>query len=251
MRTGIIAKKIGMTKLYTEEGQHLPVTVLDMKGCQVIGVRSQEKDGYTSLRLGYGVCKEKHLTQPMKKAFEKAGVEPRKTIIEFRVTDDCLLDVGSELLPSHFVDGQFVDVTAQTIGKGFAGGMKRHNFGGLRASHGVSVSHRSIGSTGNRQDPGKVFKGKKMPGHMGDTRVTVQNLKIVKTDDERGLIFVRGAIPGAINGIVRIRDAVKRIMPKDAPLPGKIVAKESTKKETKAADTEVVVETQTETQVES
>lgn len=224
MRTGMIAQKLGMTRVFTDEGQHVPVTVLKVDKCQVVAVRTKENDGYCAVQLGNAKAKVKRVTQPMRGHYAKAKVEPKKKLGEFRVSDDAVLEVGQELSVNHFVAGQFVDVTGTSIGKGFAGAMKRHNFSGLRASHGVSVSHRSHGSTGNSQDPGKVFKGKKMAGHMGDTRVTTQNLKIVSTDEERGLILVKGAVPGAEGGWVRISDAVKRALPKSVPFPAGIVA---------------------------
>jgi large subunit ribosomal protein L3 len=219
MRTGLIAEKMGMTRIFTDEGNHVPVTVLKVDNCQVVAVRTQEKDGYTAVQLGIGKAKVKNVTQPQRGHFAKAKVEPKKHLAEFRVTDDALLEVGSELSVEHFVPGQFVDVIGTTIGKGFAGGMKRHNFGGLRATHGVSVSHRSHGSTGQRQDPGKTFKNKKMAGHLGDERVTTQNLRVVATDPARGLIMLRGAVPGANGNVVMIKDAVKRAAPKDLPFP--------------------------------
>lgn len=224
MRTGMIAQKLGMTRVFTDEGQHVPVTVLKVDKCQVVAVRTKESDGYAAVQLGNGKAKVKRVTKPMRGHYAKAKVEPKRKLGEFRVSDDALLEVGQELSVSHFVAGQFVDVTGTSIGKGFAGAMKRHNFGGLRATHGVSVSHRSHGSTGNSQDPGKVFKGKKMAGHMGDVRVTTQNLKIVSTDEDRGLILVKGAVPGAEGGWVRIIDAVKRALPKDVPFPAGVVA---------------------------
>ncbi|TQV83717.1 50S ribosomal protein L3 [Denitrobaculum tricleocarpae] len=224
MRTGMIAQKLGMTRVFTDEGQHVPVTVLKVDKCQVVAVRTKESDGYAAVQLGNGKAKVKRVTKPMRGHYAKAKVEPKRKLGEFRVSDDALLEVGQELSVNHFVAGQFVDVTGTSIGKGFAGAMKRHNFGGLRATHGVSVSHRSHGSTGNSQDPGKVFKGKKMAGHMGDVRVTTQNLKIVSTDEDRGLILVKGAVPGAEGGWVRISDAVKRALPKDVPFPAGIVA---------------------------
>lgn len=224
MRTGMIAQKLGMTRVFTDEGQHVPVTVLKVDKCQVVAVRTKESDGYAAVQLGNGKAKVKRVTKPMRGHYAKAKVEPKRKLGEFRVSEDALLEVGQELSVNHFVAGQFVDVTGTSIGKGFAGAMKRHNFGGLRATHGVSVSHRSHGSTGNSQDPGKVFKGKKMAGHMGDARVTTQNLKIVSTDEERGLILVKGAVPGAEGGWVRISDAVKRALPKDVPFPAGIVA---------------------------
>ncbi len=219
MRSGLIAQKLGMTRVFTEEGQDVPVTVLKVDNCQVVAVRSDEKDGYNAVQLGNGKAKVKNVTKPARGHFAKAKVEPKKRLAEFRVAPDALLEVGQELSANHFVAGQFVDVTGTSIGKGFAGAMKRHNFSGLRASHGVSVSHRSHGSTGNSQDPGKVFKGKKMAGHMGDRRVTTQNLRIVSTDEDRGLVLIRGAVPGAEGGWVLIRDAVKHTRPDEAPYP--------------------------------
>jgi large subunit ribosomal protein L3 len=219
MRTGVIAQKLGMTRVFSEAGDHVPVTVLKLDQCQVVAVRNAEKDGYVAVQLGSGAAKAKRVTKPMRGHFAQAKVAPKKHLAEFRVSDDAVLEVGQELSPAHYVSGQYVDVTGTSIGKGFAGAMKRHNFAGLRASHGVSISHRSHGSTGNSQDPGKVFKGKKMAGHMGDKRVTVQNLQVVSTDEERGLIFVRGAVPGAEGGLVYIRDAVKRSLPDGVPFP--------------------------------
>src|SRR5882724_6780012 len=219
MRTGLIAEKVGMTRVFDAEGAHVPVTVLKMDGCQVVAVRTAEKDGYTAVQLGLGKAKVKNVTKPMRGHFAKAKVEPKRRLVEFRVSADALLDVGAELSAAHFLPGQYVDVTANSIGKGFAGVMKRHNFSGLRATHGVSVSHRSHGSTGNRQDPGRTFPGKKMAGHMGQTRVTTLNLKVVSTDAERGLIMIRGAVPGAEGGFVLIRDAVKRKAPDGLPFP--------------------------------
>ena len=222
MRTGIIAQKLGMSRVFTDEGNHVAVTVLRIDNCQVVAQRTQDKDGYTALQLGVGTAKVKNVTQPQRGHFAKAKVEPKSWLVEFRVPQDALIDVGAELSAEHFIAGQFVDVVGTTIGKGFAGGMKRHHFGGLRASHGVSVSHRSLGSTGQRQDPGKTFKGKKMAGHLGDVRVTTQNLRVVSTDVERGLIMVRGAVPGSDGGYVLIKDAVKRKAPKDLPFPAAI-----------------------------
>jgi len=224
MRTGLIAEKVGMTRVFDAEGAHVPVTVLKMEGCQVVAVRTAEKDGYTAVQLGIGKAKVKNVTKPMRGHFAKAKVEPKRRLVEFRVSADALLDVGAELSAEHFQPGQFVDVTANSIGKGFAGVMKRHNFGGLRATHGVSVSHRSHGSTGNRQDPGRTFPGKKMAGHLGDERITTQNLKIVSVDAERGLIMIRGSVPGANGGYVLVRDAKKRTAPKDLPFPAAIRA---------------------------
>jgi len=222
MRTGLIAQKLGMTRLFTEEGNHVPVTVLKVDNCQVVAQRTEEKDGYVALQLGVGTRKPKNVTQPMRGHFAKAKVEPKRFMAEFRVTPDAVVDVGAELGADHFVVGQFVDVTGTTIGKGFQGAMKRHNFGGLRATHGVSVSHRSHGSTGQRQDPGRTFKNKKMAGHTGDTRVTTQNLRIVAVDAARGLLWVRGAVPGAPDSFVMIKDAAKRKAPKDLPFPAAI-----------------------------
>src|SRR5213083_1492371 len=197
MRTGLIAQKLGMTRVFTGEGNHVAVTVLRVANCQVVAQRTQETDGYTALQLGVGAAKVKNVTKPQRGHFAKAKVEPKERLAEFRVSADALLDVGAEITAAHFLPGQFVDVVGTSIGKGFAGAMKRHNFGGLRATHGVSVSHRSHGSTGSRQDPGKVFKNKKMAGHMGQTRVTTQNLEVVSTDEDRGLILIKGAVPGS------------------------------------------------------
>ena len=220
MRTGLIAKKMGMTRLFTEDGNHLPVTVLKVDDCRVISVRTAEKDGFTALQLGTGKAKVKNVSQAQRGHYAKAKIEPKAKLVEFRVSPDALLEVGSEVKATHFAAGQLVDVTGTTIGKGFAGVMKRHNFGGLRASHGVSVSHRSHGSTGQRQDPGKVFKNKRMAGHMGAAQVTTQNLVVVSTDAERGLILLRGAVPGYEGGFVLVRDAAKRKkLPKDKTLP--------------------------------
>ena len=219
MRTGLIAQKLGMTRQFTEAGDHVPVTVLKVDNCQVVGVRTAEKDGYTAVQLGVGTAKVKNVSQALRGHYAKAKVEPKAKLVEFRVTPDALLEVGVELSAGHFVAGQFVDVVGTTKGRGFSGVMRRHNFGGLRATHGVSVSHRSHGSTGQRQDPGKVFKNKKMAGHYGVDRVTIQNLKILATDDERGLLYVAGAVPGMDGGYVLVKDAVKRPAPKDLPFP--------------------------------
>jgi large subunit ribosomal protein L3 len=219
MRSGLIAQKIGMTRVFTQEGEHVPVTVLKMDSCQVVAVRTEEKDGYSAVQLGAGEIKVKNVTKAERGHFAKANVEPKRKVVEFRVTPDAVIEVGAELSAAHFVPGQFVDVTGTSIGKGFAGGMKRWNFGGLRASHGVSVSHRSHGSTGNRQDPGKVFKNKKMAGHMGHEQVTVLNLKVVSVDEDRGLILLKGAVPGCDGGWVRVRDAVKKKAPEGLPFP--------------------------------
>ena len=219
MRSGLIAQKVGMTRVFTDEGEHVPVTVLKVDNCQVVAVRTDETDGYTAVQLGVGAAKVKNVTKPMRGHFAKAKVEPKRKLAEFRVTADTVLEVGAEISAAHFVAGQFVDVTGTSIGKGFAGGMKRWNFGGLRATHGVSVSHRSLGSTGNRQDPGKTFKTKKMAGHLGAERVTTLNLKVVQVDGEQGLILVKGAVPGSENGYVLVRDAVKRKLPDGVPFP--------------------------------
>ena len=222
MRTGLIARKLGMTRVFSGDGRHVPVTVLKLDNCQVVGVRTHEKDGYTALQLGAGAVKVKNLSKPKRGYFAKAKVEPKHKLVEFRVSDDALLDVGVEIVADHFVPGQIVDVTGTTIGKGFAGAMKRHHFAGLEASHGVSVSHRSHGSTGMCQDPGRVFKGKKMAGQMGGVRATTQNLEIVSTDTERGLILVKGAVPGSKGAYVLISDAKKAPVPDDAPFPAGI-----------------------------
>ena len=220
MRSGLIAQKLGMTRIYTEEGVVVPVTVLKVDNCQVVAQKTADKDGYTALQLGAGVPKIKRLTKAERGHFAVAKVEPKRKLKEFRVSPDNVIPVGAEITVEHFVPGQFVDVTATSMGKGFAGGMKRWNFGGLRATHGVSVSHRSIGSTGNRQDPGKVFKNKKMPGHLGAETVTTQNIVVVKTDAGRGLIMVKGSVPGVKGAWVSVRDAVKRKLPDGAPKPG-------------------------------
>ena len=219
MRSGLIAQKMGMTRVFKDSGEHVPVTVLRVDNCQVVDVRRMDRDGYTALQLGAGTAKVKRVSKPMRGHYGAAKVEPKRRLEEFRVSEDALLDVGAEVIASHFLPGQYVDITGRSIGKGFAGAMKRHNFGGLRASHGVSVSHRSHGSVGQCQDPGRVFKGKKMAGHMGDTRVTVQNLEVVSTDVDRGLILIRGAVPGAKSGWVRIKDSVKKAAPADLPFP--------------------------------
>ena len=224
MRTGLIARKLGMTRVFGEDGGHLPVTVLQIDSCQVVAHRTAERDGYQALQLGAGAAKVKNTNKPMRGHFAAAQVEPKQKLAEFRIADDAFIDVGAELSADHFVDGQKVDVVGTSIGKGFAGAMKRHNFGGLRASHGVSISHRSHGSTGQCQDPGKVFKGKKMAGHLGDARVTLQNLKVVRTDVARGLVMVEGGVPGAKGSWVLIRDAVKKARPEAAPYPGSVVA---------------------------
>jgi large subunit ribosomal protein L3 len=219
MRSGVIAKKLGMTRLFLEDGRQVPVTVLSLEGLQVVAQRTAEKDGYSAVQLGAGAAKAKRTTQAMRGHFARAKVEPKRKLAEFRVSPENLIEVGEEITADHYFAGQFVDVAGTSIGKGFAGAMKRHNFGGLRASHGVSISHRSHGSTGQCQDPGKVFKGKKMAGHMGAVRVTTQNLQVVKTDSERGLIMVKGAVPGSKGGWVILKDAVKKPTPDNVILP--------------------------------
>jgi large subunit ribosomal protein L3 len=225
LRTGLIAQKVGMTRLFGVDGSHVPVTVLKVEKCEVVAVRTTDKDGYSAVQIGVGKAKAKNVSKPMRGHFAKAKVEPKAVVGEFRVSEDALLNVGDELHVGHFVAGQFVDVVGVSIGKGFAGAMKRHNFGGLRASHGVSISHRSHGSTGNRQDPGRVFKGKKMAGHMGARQVTVQNLEVFGVDPDRGLILLKGGVPGAKGGFLRISDAVKAALPKQAPFPAAVIHK--------------------------
>ncbi len=219
MRTGLIAKKLGMTRIYSEDGQHIPVTVLQVGGCQVVAQRTAEKNGYTAIQLGFGTCKAKNLGKGLRGHFAKAKVEAKAKLAEFRVSPENMLQVGDQLAANHFVVGQFVDVSGVSIGRGFQGPMKRHNFAGLKATHGVSIRHRSHGSTGQRQDPGRVFKNKRMAGHMGDVRVTAQNLKVVSTDNDQGLVFVNGCIPGAEGSFVLLKDSVKKALPKDAPKP--------------------------------
>ena len=237
MRSGVIAKKVGMTRLFLEDGKQVPVTVLQLDGCQVVAQRTSDKDGYTAVQLGAGSIKAKNVSKPMRGHFAIAKVEPKRKIAEFRVDAENLIGVGEEITADHYFEGQFVDVSGTTIGKGFAGAMKRHNFGGLRATHGVSISHRSHGSTGQCQDPGKVFKGKKMAGHMGAVRVTTQNLQVVKTDASRGLIMIKGAVPGSKGGWVTIKDAVKKPFPENAILPAalKSAAEEAAKAAEEAA----------------
>jgi large subunit ribosomal protein L3 len=224
MRSGIIAKKVGMTRLFMEDGKQIPVTVLHLDGLQVVAQRTTEKDGYTAVQLGAGSAKAKRTSKAMRGHFAAAKVEPKRKLAEFRVSEDALIEVGAEISAEHFVEGQKVDVSGTSIGKGFAGAMKRWNFGGLRASHGVSISHRSHGSTGQCQDPGKVFKGKKMAGHMGAARVTTQNLEVVKTDADRGLVFIKGAVPGSKGGWVTVKDAVKKKAPEGLPFPAGLKA---------------------------
>ena len=222
LRSGVIARKVGMTRLFMEDGRQIPVTVLQLDGLQVVAQRTPEKDGYAAVQLGAGTAKAKRTSKAMRGHFAKAKVAPKRKIAEFRVDPENLIEVGAEITANHYFEGQYVDVSGTSIGKGFAGAMKRHNFGGLRASHGVSISHRSHGSTGQCQDPGRVFKGKKMAGHMGAARVTTQNLQVVKTDVERGLIMVKGAVPGSRGGWVTIKDAVKKPLPDNVPLPAAI-----------------------------
>jgi large subunit ribosomal protein L3 len=243
MRTGLLAKKVGMTRVFNDAGQHVPVTVLQLDNCQVVAQRTNEKDGYTALQLGAGGRKVKNVSKAMRGHFAKAQVEPKMKVAEFRVSEEALVEVGAELTADHFISGQKVDVVGTSKGKGFAGAMKRHNFGGLRASHGVSISHRSHGSTGQCQDPGRVFKGKKMAGHMGDARTTVQNLEVVETRADEGLILVRGGIPGSKEGWVLISDATKKALPEGLPMPAAFrapAAEEAAPKEApaEAADAE-------------
>ncbi|MBT9382794.1 50S ribosomal protein L3 [Pseudooceanicola sp. CBS1P-1] len=219
LRSGIIAKKVGMTRLFMEDGKQIPVTVLQLDNLQVVAQRTVDANGYTAVQLGAGTAKAKRTSKAMRGHFAAANVEPKRKVAEFRVDPEALIEVGAEISADHYFAGQYVDVAGTSIGKGFAGGMKRHNFGGLRASHGVSISHRSHGSTGQCQDPGKVFKGKKMAGHMGAVRVTTQNLQVVKTDAERGLVFIKGAVPGSKGGWVTVKDAVKKPFPENAVLP--------------------------------
>jgi large subunit ribosomal protein L3 len=224
MRSGLIAQKLGMTRIFAEDGSHVPVTVLALQNCQVVGQRTVERDGYVALQLGAGQAKAKNVSKAERGQYAVAKVEPKRHVAEFRVDAENLIEVGATLKADHFAEGQLVDVTGTSIGKGFAGGMKRWNFGGLRASHGVSVSHRSIGSTGQRQDPGRTFKNKKMPGHMGDRRITTQNVKVVRTDVERGLIMIQGSVPGAKGAWIMIKDAVKKPAPQGAAFPGSFKA---------------------------
>ncbi len=223
MRTGLLARKLGMTRIFRDDGTHVPVTVLHLDNLQVVSTRTQERDGYTAVQLGWGRAKVKNVSKPNRGHFAKNKVEPKSRLAEFRVGDDALLEPGVTLSAAHFVVGQRVDVTATSKGKGFAGAMKRWNFSGLEASHGVSISHRSHGSTGNRQDPGKTFKNKKMAGHLGHERVTTLNLEVAAIDAEKGLIMLRGAVPGARNGFVMVRDAIKRPAPADLPFPAALV----------------------------
>ena len=227
MRSGVIAKKLAMTRLFMEDGAQIPVTVLQMENVQVVSQRTADRDGYTAVQLGAGAAKAKRTSKAMRGHFATAKVEPKRKIAEFRVSADNLIEVGAEITADHYLEGQYVDIAGTSIGKGFQGAMKRHNFGGLRATHGVSVSHRSHGSTGQCQDPGKVFKGKKMAGHMGAVRVTTQNLQVVKTDAERGLLMIKGAVPGSKGGWVTIKDSVKKAAPEGLPMPAAIRATEA------------------------
>ena len=244
MRSGVVAQKVGMTRVFTETGEHVPVTVLRLAQCQVVAHRTKDKNGYVALQLGSGARRANNMIKADRGYFGKQKVEPKRKLAEFRVTEDALIPVGAEITADHFIPGQFVDVCGITIGKGFAGGMKRWNFAGLRASHGVSISHRSIGGTGGRQDPGKTFKNKKMPGHLGVERVTTLNLRVVQTDVERGLLLIEGAVPGAKSGWVTVRDAVKKKLPKEAPKPGKFRVSETAdaKADQKAGKTDSNVE---------
>ena len=227
MRTGLIAQKVGMSRIFADDGRHIPVTVLKVDNCQVVAQRTEEKDGYTAIQLGIGSTKVKRVSKAMRGHFASAKVEPKKRLEEFRIPPEAMVEVGAQFSADHFVAGQFVDVSGTSIGKGFAGAMKRHGFGGLRASHGVSISHRSHGSTGQCQDPGRVFKGKKMAGHMGAVRVTTQNLEVVSTDSERGLILIKGAVPGSKGGYVRIFDSVKRKNEMELPFPAALLGGET------------------------
>jgi large subunit ribosomal protein L3 len=225
MRTGVIAKKVGMTRLFQADGRHVPVTVLQLDEVQVVGRREMDRDGYTAVQLGAGTAKAKNVAKPQRVAFGKAEVEAKARVVEFRVAEDALLDVGAQISADHFVAGQLVDISGVTQGKGFAGAMKRWNFGGLRATHGVSVSHRSHGSTGNRQDPGRVFKNKKMAGHMGARNRTQQNLEIVRTDPIRGLLFIKGSVPGHKGGWLTVQDAVKVPRSENVPYPAGLISR--------------------------
>lgn len=243
MRSGVIARKLGMTRLFMEDGRQVPVTVLQLDTLQVVARRTPEKDGYAAVQLGAGTAKAKRTSAAMRGHFAAANVAPKRKLAEFRVSPDNLIEVGEEITADHYFEGQYVDIAGTSIGKGFAGAMKRHNFGGLRASHGVSISHRSHGSTGQCQDPGKVFKGKKMAGHMGAVRVTTQNLQVVRTDSERGLIMVKGAVPGSKGGWVTIKDAVKKATPENVILPAALKsAAEAARKAAEAAAEQAAAE---------
>ncbi|AIL12570.1 50S ribosomal protein L3 [Candidatus Paracaedimonas acanthamoebae] len=241
MRTGLIAEKLGMTRVLSPKGEHVPVTLLKVDACQVTDVKTKEKHGYNAVQLGVGAVKAKKISKPVRDSFAKKKVELKRILKEFRVAEDALLELGAQISVDHFVPGQYVDVTGTSVGKGFAGVMKRHNFGGLRASHGVSITHRSHGSTGQRQDPGRVFKGKKMAGHLGCEQITTQNLQIFATDVEKGLILVRGNIPGGEGSYVVIKDAIKKARPENAPYPASLMAKKeaSAKAESASAPQEV------------
>ena len=238
MRSGLITQKVGMTRVFNDDGSHLPVTVLKVEDLQVVANRTNDTDGYVAVQLGYGKAKVKNVSKPMRGHFAKAKVEPKAKLAEFRVSEDGLIEVGAELSAAHFVEGQYVDVIGTSIGKGFAGAMKRHNFGGLRASHGVSISHRSHGSTGQCQDPGRVFKGKKMAGHLGAARVTVQSLKVVASDADKGLILIHGAVPGHKGAYVLVKDAVKRAAPEGLPFPAALKGAAPAAEEAVAEDKE-------------
>jgi len=247
MRTGLLAQKLGMTRRFDDSGLHVPITVLKLDNVQIVAQRTQDQDGYSAVQMGWGKAKVKNVSKPMRGHFAKAKVEPKRKLTEFRVADDAVLDVGAEMSVTHFVPGQFVDVCGTSIGKGFAGGMKRYGFSGLRASHGVSINHRSLGSTGQCQDPGKVFKGKKMAGHMGAVRVTTQNLQIVDVDEERGLILIRGGVPGSKGGFVRVTDAIKKARPDEAPYPAGLKSEGAPSEDAEdAVEDEVVEEVVTE-----
>jgi large subunit ribosomal protein L3 len=236
MRTGLLARKIGMTRVFREKGENVPVTVLQLDDLRVVAHKTDKKDGYNALQVGFGKAKVKNVSKPMRGHFAKAKVEAKQRLVEFRISDDNFVEVGAEFSAKHFVDGQYVDVCGTSIGKGFAGGMKRHGFSGLRASHGVSISHRSLGSTGQCQDPGRVFKGKKMAGHMGATRITTQNLEVVSVDEARGLILVKGAVPGSKSGYVRITDAIKKAAAKSVPYPAGLKSEAPAEVEAPAAE---------------
>jgi len=238
LRSGVIARKVGMTRLFLEDGRQVPVTVLQLDNLQVVAQRTIEKDGYTAVQLGAGTAKVKRTSKAMRGHFAAASVEPKRKVAEFRVDPENLIPVGEEIIADHYFAGQFVDVSGTSIGKGFAGAMKRHNFAGLRASHGVSISHRSHGSTGQCQDPGKVFKGKKMAGHMGNVRVTTQNLQVVRTDADRGLIMVRGAVPGSKGGWVTVKDAVKKPQPGNVVTPAALRSSQAAESAAPAAEVE-------------
>ena len=236
MRTGLIARKEGMTRVFSADGTHIPVTILKVENCQVTAVRTEAKEGYTAVQLGVGTAKVNRTSKAMRGVFAKAKIEPKKKLAEFRVSPENILEVGAELSVEHFIPGQFVDIQGTTKGKGFAGAMKRWNFGGMRASHGVSITHRAHGSTGQRQDPGKVFKGKKMAGHLGDETVTTQNLKVVAVDAEQGLIIIEGAVPGNATSYVKISDAIKKALPAEAPKPAGLKQSAAPKAEAPAAE---------------